>query len=607
MKQILVTANDTGVGKTWASAALVRRFHGRGDHVGYVKLVETGLQEGERGDADFVQERNPEVSCETLLSFAEPLAPLSAASHGGFVLGVKGLLEEMNGATAVDVRVMEGAGGIAVPVDSTGLDWLSFAQQASVDFIVLVVEDRLGAINQARLAVGYLDGCGIPAGLWLNCVEETCETLRTTNLEALSGLKTPIFAVQGFGEQEPDWRGLKELKQVLESCEVSKGEQDARGIDWRGRISRQLEERRENKMDRELRVHEPRDGMLNLADNNYLRLSHHPKVKAAAQEALVRWGCSASASPLVTGWLPVHQQLERRVCNWHGFPHGMLWNSGFQANRSILSMLPQRGDLVLADRLVHRSMISGILESGAQFRRYRHLDLEHLQSLLDHYSDHDGDVYVLTESVFSMDGDSPDLQAMADLKERHGFVWMVDEAHALGWYGERGSGLVETFGVGESVDILVGTLGKALGAQGAYTLFREASLRDYLVNFSEDFIYSTFLAPSVAASAMAAVEVVKGLYNERLNLQAESRLFRDLLREVVPSIQDGDSPIVPLVLGDVGRCRMAHQSLIKCGILGGFIRPPTVPMGTGRLRLSLKTDLDFRGLAEKIKSCLVSL
>jgi 8-amino-7-oxononanoate synthase len=578
MQQIFVTANDTGVGKTWVAAQMVRTFREQGLEVGYVKVLETGVFPEDSGDADFVKAGNPGVPCETLVRFSEPLAPLVAARLAGRTLDLAQLLEKLVGLDDVDVRIIEGAGGIAVPLDERGYDWLDFAKAAGVDSIVAVVEDRLGAINQARLLEKYLLGCGISFELHLNSAGEVDAAVHSAN-----------------------YKWIESRKAETGNCGLAHGEKS------RERISVALAGRRATGMLRELREHDPALGELNLANNDYLGLAHHPKVVAAARQSLDKWGCSASASPLVTGWLPVHRELEETVCQWHDFPSGLVWTSGFQANRAILGLLPQKGDLILADRLIHRSMIAGILESRAQFRRYRHLDLDHLGDLLERKSARFDRVFVVTESVFSMDGDAPDLQRMSELKTQHGFIWMVDEAHALGWYGSNGSGLVESAGAGDCVDILVGTLGKALGSQGAYTLFRDEGFREYLINYSEDFVYSTYMAPAAARAAIVAVQEVCGLGPVRSNWLAGSRLFRKILGGYELPIPDGDSPIVPVLLGDEKLTLKAYQNLKAEGILTGYIRPPTVPRDTCRLRISLKVDLDFEKLAGQMGSILAKM
>ncbi|MEM9157940.1 MAG: 8-amino-7-oxononanoate synthase [Verrucomicrobiota bacterium] len=367
------------------------------------------------------------------------------------------------------------------------------------------------------------------------------------------------------------------------------------------RLEDGLKERREKGLLREVRL--PGD-LIDLSNNDYLSLAQNGEVKKAAIEAIEKYGCSSSASPLISGYKEAHDAFLKKVCEWCGFETGMIWNTGFAANQAVLSGLPQKGDLVLADRLIHNSMISGILQSGARLMRYRHLDLEHLESLLVKERDAESIVFVVTESVFSMDGDYPDLKAMATLKERFDFVWLVDEAHASGWYGEKGSGLVEESGVGQSVDVLVGTLGKGLGSMGAYTLFHEEALKTHFENYASEFIYSTYLPPSSVAAAGAAIDLIGKRKNERAWARQVSAGMRARLSEVGLDVMDGDSPILPVILGSVERVAEARSFLEERGFAVGVIRPPTVPEGTSRLRISLKSDLDpslLAGLAEALE------
>ncbi|MDR2513557.1 MAG: 8-amino-7-oxononanoate synthase [Puniceicoccales bacterium] len=338
---------------------------------------------------------------------------------------------------------------------------------------------------------------------------------------------------------------------------------------------------------------------VNLAGNDYLGLAGDPALVDAAREALACWGCSASASPLVGGYTRLHAGLETALAAWHGFPHALVWNSGYAANSALLGILAQGGDLVLADRLIHNSMVAGILKSGARFRRYRHCDLQHLEALLAEEDARQGGgvTFVATESVFSMDGDSPDMARLAALREQYGFVLVVDEAHATGWYGVAGAGLAEAAGVARSVDLLVGTLGKALGSQGAYVLCRSESVRRYLLNFAGEFVYSTYLAPASAAAALAAVRRVQQMGAERAGLHALSRRWRAVLRALVPAIPDGDSPIVPIPIGDASETLRCARVVRERGFELGAIRPPTVPAGSSRLRVSLRRGLGEAELA----------
>lgn len=354
------------------------------------------------------------------------------------------------------------------------------------------------------------------------------------------------------------------------------------------RLEQAAAERRGRGLFRRLTVSEEDPTWLNLADNDYLELARDPALIAAAGEAAERHGCSSSASPLITGYGTVHQDLERELCQWHQFPAGMLWNSGYGANRAVLSLLPRAGDLVLADRLIHQSMISGILQSGARLIRYRHKDIPHLRQLLESHASDDRTLFVVTESVFSMDGDAPDLAALAALKDSYPFCLVVDEAHAVGWHGPSGAGLCAETGVTAGVDVLVGTLGKAVGSQGAYTLFQNPILRDHLINHAGEFIYSTYLSPIAAAVARAGIERIRELSSRQRAWRTVSTEFRQALRDAGWEVAAGDSPIVPLVVGDSEQAVRLAAFLRENRILVGAVRPPTVPAGSSRLRISLK-------------------
>ncbi len=369
------------------------------------------------------------------------------------------------------------------------------------------------------------------------------------------------------------------------------------------RIAAALAARRESGLLRRISVYDTAEATLNLAGNDYLALARDPAVIDAACAATRRYGASSSASPLITGYTQPHRELEEILCSRHRVPAALIWTSGFTANQAVLRYLPQKGDLVLADRLVHHSMISGILQSGARLQRYRHLDLNHLESLLEKAIPSDRTVFVVTESVFSMDGDYPDLSAMADLKARHGFFWIVDEAHATGWYGPNGAGLLSHSGADEAADVIVGTLGKALGSQGAYTLFRDPCLREYLINTAGEFIYSTYLAPACAAAAVAAIERCRELAVEQPRWHAASSAFRQSLKADGWQVPAGDSPIVPLAVGGADETMALAARLSAQGLRVGAVRPPTVPEGSSRLRFSLNrtlSDEDYRRIRELI-------
>jgi 8-amino-7-oxononanoate synthase len=409
---------------------------------------------------------------------------------------------------------------------------------------------------------------------------------------------------------------------------------------------------------RQLEARPANTSWLNLADNDYLGLSRDSAVVAAAGEAAQKWGTAAGASPLITGYTELHAELERSLADWHGYQHGLVWNSGFAANSAVLSMLPQHGDVVLADRLIHASMVAGIVRSRARLRRFPHNDLHALHAMLGEESQRKGTVFVVTESIFSMDGDGPDLALLAQLREEFEFFWALDEAHATGWFGETGAGALEAQGCLGEPDVLVSTLGKSLGSQGAYTLFRDGALREWLLNEAGEFVYSTYLAPPAAGAALAALRRVREISAERcasgnpprtppgrgtdpissdaagdiqlpppfdvipssegsgvgsseqpatFNPTALSRSWRAAMQNVGAEVPDGDSPIVPVLLGSAERALTVQRALLEQGFRVSCIRPPTVPDGTARLRVSLRrglTDAQRDAFALALKQAL---
>ncbi len=347
------------------------------------------------------------------------------------------------------------------------------------------------------------------------------------------------------------------------------------------RVADGLEQKRTEAGIRSLKCSQ--DYTLNLATNDYLDLAHHPKVIEAATEALARYGSSTSGSPVVNGYLPVHQQLEESFKSWLEYPSCLVWNSGYSANHNLLSLLPRKGDLVLADRYMHVSALAGVLQSGARMLRYNHNDTEHLEKLLA--ANTDRNIFVLTESLFSMDGDWPDLKAIAELKNTYEFFWIVDEAHAIGWYGK---GLCAQAGVAEAVDALVTTLGKAFVSQGAISLFRDPNIREYLLNFSKEFMYTTYPAPAGIAASLQAVELVQ---SELLQHQSQWLELATEIRSLLGLDHPYDSPIIPFIVGDNASVIELGKRFNEAGIRVGVIRPPSVPEGTARLRISINRNL----------------
>jgi 8-amino-7-oxononanoate synthase len=595
MRAILVTGSDTGVGKTHATAALARLLAVNGARVQIVKVVETGATAESEGDAARAQRLAGGVGeVFTLASFPVPLAPSSAAALAGQKLSLEILVKRAHALPLCDWRIFEGAGGIATPIDDHARDWADFATALEVDAVVIVVPDRLGAINQARLAFARAASAKLYAGVWLNATAPVGRDVADSNRAGLRAAGVPLWAELPDKPEEllnllnQVERGVPDALSDSDEASASGTPRSTSNMGWLERCRRALAERDEKKLRRTLRVTARRDGDLNLADNDYLDLARDPALAAAVAAAVAEHGTSASASPLITGWREPHARLVEALCAWHGFSCGMLWSSGYAANSAVLGGLPARGDLVLADRLIHHSMVAGLLRSGARLQRYEHLNLDQLEEQLARAQPSGRTVFVVTESVFSMDGDYPDLARMAELKRRHGFCWIVDEAHALGWYGPEGAGLVRAAGVESAVDVLVGTLGKTLAAGGAYTLFREEAARDYFVNTAGEFIYSTGFPPANAAAALAALGRVRAFAGQQAEWHEGSRAFRAALQAAGWSAPAGESPVVPVRLDDEDAALALAGALREAGIYAAAVRPPTVPAGTSRLRFSLK-------------------
>jgi 8-amino-7-oxononanoate synthase len=323
-----------------------------------------------------------------------------------------------------------------------------------------------------------------------------------------------------------------------------------------------------------------------LCSNNYLGLADHPALAAASIAAIQQYGTSSGASRLVSGTMALHEGLESAVASFKKSEAALLFNSGYAANTGIIPALVGRGDVVFSDRLNHASIIDGIMLSGARLVRYPHNDFRSLASLMEKHTK--GRCLIVTDGVFSMDGDIAPLAELALLKRRHGALLMVDDAHGCGILGEQGRGSAELLGVVDEVDIKMGTFGKALGSFGAYAAV-SAQLRELLINRARSFIFSTSLPPAVLAASLAAVELVQTPEGDRLRKQlyANSSFFRESLAESGFNISPGSTQIVPIVIGSAVTTMQFSEALLLEGIFAQGIRPPTVPPGTSRLRFTL--------------------
>lgn len=336
------------------------------------------------------------------------------------------------------------------------------------------------------------------------------------------------------------------------------------------------------------------DGIRNLANfssNDYLGLSRHPRVIAAARMAMECYGVGATASRLVVGSLPCHESLEQQLASLKGYPAALLFGNGYAANIGIISALVGRGDHIFMDRLAHASLVDAAVLSRARVHRFQHNDVDHCAHLIRSCASGRGKSAVsrrllVTESVFSMDGDIAPVAALAGLAEREGLMMLVDEAHATGIFGPEGAGLIRASGLEASVNLSMGTLSKALGGYGGFTAC-STKMRQWLIQRARSFIYSTALPPAIAGAASGAIEVLRENPEMGAILLARARTFRERLKAGGLDTGASQSQIIPLMAGDNDLALRLHRRLLAEGILAVPIRPPTVPRGTARLRLSI--------------------
>lgn len=341
--------------------------------------------------------------------------------------------------------------------------------------------------------------------------------------------------------------------------------------------------------------------MLNLSSNDYLGLAGHPAIIEAMRDKLLTEGAGSGASRLVTGNRPPYDLLEEELAYWQCCEAALVFANGYMANSGVISALVGRGDVVFSDQWNHASIVDGIILSRAEHARYRHKDMAHLRDLLHKYRDKRRKL-IVTDAVFSMDGDQAPLRELVALKREFGAMLMVDEAHSGGIYGKRGEGLCHELAIQNDVDIHMGTFSKSFGVYGAYICGSRTLIR-WLVNKARPLIYSTALPPSIVAGVSEALVLVQGEHWRRERLYALSRLFRSLLGSSGFTIGGGDSPIVPLIIGDNDMALRFSRALEDEGIAAVAIRPPTVPDGTARIRFSLSaahTEEELREAAAQI-------
>jgi 8-amino-7-oxononanoate synthase len=359
--------------------------------------------------------------------------------------------------------------------------------------------------------------------------------------------------------------------------------------DW---LHHSLAELREQHLERTIATfpaagaHVRRDGreVLNFSSNDYLDLARHPQVLQAAADALQRYGAGATSSRLVTGSLALHDELESELARFKGYPCALVFGSGYMANAGVITALVGRGDLVAVDRLVHASVVDAAQLSRARLARFRHNDAGHLRDLLDEMPARRR--LVVTESVFSMDGDvSPLREIVLAAREKQAMV-MVDEAHATGIQGPGGAGLISSLGLQADVDISMGTLSKSFGSYGGYVAVPEL-LRRWLVTRARALIYTTAPPPPSIGAALGALRVLRQQPGLGAGLLARAATFRKALQDAGLNVGNSQSQIIPVMIGEASAAIQVARRLECEGILALPMREPTVPRGTARLRLSV--------------------
>ncbi|CCN37437.1 8-amino-7-oxononanoate synthase [Vibrio nigripulchritudo SO65] len=379
---------------------------------------------------------------------------------------------------------------------------------------------------------------------------------------------------------------------------------------FKDRIQSRLKEREEQGLSRRLTALSganssdfQRDGKqyLNFSSNDYLGLATEPSLVSAWQQGLSLYGAGSAASPLITGFSDAHCKLEETLCEWLGFDRAILFSSGFSANQAVLFSLLEKDDLLIQDKLNHASLVEAGMLSPASMKRFRHNDIDHLNSLVDPSKS----TLVVTEGVFSMDGDLSPLSCLAEKAELNNVALMVDDAHGIGVLGEEGRGSCEYAGI--KPDILVVTFGKAPGLSGAAVMCN-ANLGDYFTQFARHHVYSTAMPPSQAHALTHSVSLMRTQQWRREKLAELSDAYDEALADL-PGFVHTDTPIKPFLCGEAEVALDVAHNLREQGIWVTAIRPPTVPKGQARLRITLTANhsiADLAKMANKIKQVVAS-
>ncbi len=584
MRPLVITGTDTGVGKTVVTAALAALAARRGQRVAVVKPVQTGAAPGEPGDLDEVRRLSGIEDVHEYARFPEPLAPATAARRAAVTPPpVETIARRIRALCDRDLVLVEGAGGLLVHLDADGGTLADLARLLRAPVIV-VTRAELGTLNATALTCELLRTRRLPClGIVIGAWPAQPALAATCNLEDL-----PCYSGRPLLGWMPEGAGGMTRGAFLAAAAAGLGgalpgasqaqPADAPADD----IDATLAGLRCQGLYR--RLPEVTHDALVLCSSDYLGLRTHPAVRDAASEAAQRWGAGAGSSRLVAGSLAVHRELELALADFKGHEACVLFGSGYLANTGIIPALTGRGEVILSDALNHASIVDGCRLSRAETIVYEHRSLE---ALADGLRQAQGrPALIVTDAVFSMDGDVAPLHGIVELAQRYGARVLVDEAHATGTVGPGGRGLVVELGLENNVDVVVGTLSKALGTYGAFACCRRP-MAELLINRARTLIFSTALPPPAAAGALAALQTLRGQPTLVERLHANAQLLRGELAAAGFSVPEGETPIVPLIVGDPhATLDLCHRALTQ-GVFAQAIRPPTVPAGTSRLRLTV--------------------
>jgi 8-amino-7-oxononanoate synthase len=340
--------------------------------------------------------------------------------------------------------------------------------------------------------------------------------------------------------------------------------------------------------------------LVDFSSNDYLGLADHPALIEGAKKAMEKWGAGARASRLMSGDLEIHHRLESAIAALKGKEAGLLFGSGYLANTGIIPALCGKNDVIYSDRLNHASIVDGILLSKARFYRFRHNDLNHLEDLLKNHRSRYRRALIVVESVYSMDGDQASVSELLELRGRYGAMLMIDEAHAIGVFGTKGEGIISQTGADE-VDVILGTFGKALGGYGAFVAVSNR-MKQFLLNRARTFIFSTALPPAVIGANFAAVKLLDEEPERRSRVCELASELRQALKEDLGLDTSSKSQIVPVMVGDSQSVLILAENLRDAGFFVKAIRPPTVPEGTARIRLSITANHSSKDVGQLLEA-----